>query len=356
VGRYVLSVTVHCIMGFSNTDDDDDDDDSWWSGEGFDKVHGLFREFWNGFLSLPINIPGTQLHRGMKAREELDRLIMASIDKKKKNGSWRKEIGKKGTDSSSSSSSMCALEIFLEEAQAQGVDLTPKVICDFAMGLLAGGTDTSTTTLLKCIQNLCLHPEVLGKVEEEQNMIYHNNDESSDGGGGGGGGGGVLTMEMVKQMRYTEAVIKETTRLAPTTNYVFRKAKTDFEVGGRKIYAGETVYCCLGEATRTDARWGNAHGDGDGDMFRPERWLESSDGDRQGAWLQFSTGPHSCIGERLAMTVIKVMLAVLVRGFVFGLVDPEEKIRTFPFWKPVDGMPVWVVKKGKKEKEGEGKH
>lgn len=48
--------------------------------------------------------------------------------------------------------------------------------------------------------------------------------------------------------------------------------------------------------------------------FMPSRWADPST-IRPFSYLTFSSGPRSCIGERLAMLEIKIMLIELLRGF-----------------------------------------
>ena len=79
----------------------------------------------------------------------------------------------------------------------------------------------------------------------------------------------------------------------------------------------------------------------DGEMFRPSRWLEQdSDNEKTtfrlpqvslSGWnslTSFSEGAHMCIGYRLAVIELKIVLASLVKAFVFEEVPgPPMKIR-----------------------------
>lgn len=64
----------------------------------------------------------------------------------------------------------------------------------------------------------------------------------------------------------------------------------------------------LGRSTRL---WGP-----DAAEFKPERFLpENADKIPQDVWRPFEKGPRNCIGQELAMTELKVVLALTVREF-----------------------------------------
>lgn len=58
----------------------------------------------------------------------------------------------------------------------------------------------------------------------------------------------------------------------------------------------------------------------DASDFLPERWLVEP-GHKlypvRGAWRAFEWGPRNCIGQSLAMTELRIMLAMIVREFNF---------------------------------------
>jgi cytochrome P450 len=69
---------------------------------------------------------------------------------------------------------------------------------------------------------------------------------------------------------------------------------------------------------RSDVRWSGASGSLSPSAFNPTRFL-ASEGRAQGAQLVFGAGRRSCIGAALAMADIKVLLAVMARGYGFAL-------------------------------------
>ena len=61
----------------------------------------------------------------------------------------------------------------------------------------------------------------------------------------------------------------------------------------------------------------------DGEVFRPERFLEEGYGSSQ--WLPFGIGPHACIGNKFAFSEMKILISNLIKNFKFEPV-PDLKI------------------------------
>ena len=70
------------------------------------------------------------------------------------------------------------------------------------------------------------------------------------------------------------------------------------------------------------------------DDFDPKRWLNPNDSYKSN-FLPFFSGPKSRIGNKLALTEIKILLSLLIRNFVFQPVEGLHiRRKLFPFTKP----------------------
>lgn len=74
------------------------------------------------------------------------------------------------------------------------------------------------------------------------------------------------------------------------------------------------------------------------DAFVPERFLPNSPfpSDRLDAFEPFLTGRHKCIGQRLAMTIMRLTLAKLMFAFdikAVGDVRDFGEQNTYIFWE-----------------------
>lgn len=92
------------------------------------------------------------------------------------------------------------------------------------------------------------------------------------------------------------------------------------------IKAGQVIHIPTVAINRLPSVWG------DGDAFRPERWIEKKDipgpDFLPGTWghmMTFLMGPRSCLGYRLAVFEMKVLLISYVRQFH---IEPAGEIET----------------------------
>src|ERR1700743_489203 len=65
---------------------------------------------------------------------------------------------------------------------------------------------------------------------------------------------------------------------------------------------------------------------GDHDIFRPERWLDSSRPLSPNDLAPFGAGHRACIGRNVAMMSIIKILATVWRRYDLELVDPDEEL------------------------------
>ncbi|GIM16786.1 hypothetical protein Vretimale_19390, partial [Volvox reticuliferus] len=66
------------------------------------------------------------------------------------------------------------------------------------------------------------------------------------------------------------------------------------------------------------------------EAFRPERWLNAETRPKQ--WAAFGGGGHLCLGQHVAMTEAKLLLAMMLRRFDFRMEDSGvlRKASMFP--------------------------
>ncbi|KAK0742570.1 cytochrome P450 [Apiosordaria backusii] len=147
--------------------------------------------------------------------------------------------------------------------------------------------------------------------------------------------------ELLNNMTYTTAVIKETLRLCPPagtarmappgSNFVVRTPE-----GQELCLDGMILYNCATIIQRDPQVFGDT-----ADEFMPERWLgdksgimsTSNDGDSSieegrrfpaSAWRPFERGPRNCIGQDLATIEARVIIAFVARTYDFTKVGLGE--------------------------------
>ena len=91
--------------------------------------------------------------------------------------------------------------------------------------------------------------------------------------------------------------------------------------------------------------WGD-----DADEFRPERWApDKLTEEQKAAFIPFSYGPRSCVGRNVAEMELTLIVATVIGGFDFELMDGELETREGFLRKPLSCR----VGMKKRERKGE---
>ncbi|XP_042012407.1 cytochrome P450 736A117-like [Salvia splendens] len=169
------------------------------------------------------------------------------------------------------------------------------------LDMLAGGTDTTSSTLEWAMTELIRHPTVMMNLQTEVRGIVKDRK--------------IITDEDLGEMQYLKAVIKETLRLHAPAPLLGRVAREDVTVMGYEIPANMMVITNVWAIGRDPASWEEPH------KFHPERFLNSSL-DFKGLDFRFSPfghGRRGCPGIALAIASVEVVLANLVHKFEWKL-------------------------------------
>lgn len=121
--------------------------------------------------------------------------------------------------------------------------------------LLGGGYETTGATLCFIYYFMCSNPEKLRKAQQEVDEIV---------------GDKVLTYDMLRQLKYLDACMKESLRLQHPVSLLTRFATKSTVMGGKYfIKKGQMVSGIWRHFHRDPEIWGE-----DADEFRPERMLD----------------------------------------------------------------------------------
>ncbi len=213
------------------------------------------------------------------------------------------------------------LSMLLMAGDEDGSGMSDQELRDELVTLMVAGLDTTALALSWAIHLLAHHPEVQSKLKTELSEVA---------------GSRCPTVDELKRLPFTEAVIKESLRLYPPAWIVGREALEDFEAGGVLIPEGTSVIMSQWLVHR-DARWFP-----DADAFRPERWLDGSTaGMPKFAYFPFGGGPRICIGSAFAMMEATLALAVIQQRFAFTDV-PGKQIGLWPAITLQPSTGIWV--------------
>lgn len=195
---------------------------------------------------------------------------------------------------------------------------------------IAGG-NTTWSTIIVCILNLIIHPEIQDKARAEI-MEAIGTDANGD----------VLrlpTFEDRPKLQYLEYIIQETTRWAPLSPLGVPHASITEEVyKGYRIPAGSVVYANAWAMSRDEAVYSSP------DDFIPERYAAAAEGGR-GEPLPdgpFGFGRRICPGQYLALSGVYIIMATLLSTMNMACPTDDQGERIPPrvsFSNGLSGVP-----------------
>jgi len=124
--------------------------------------------------------------------------------------------------------------------------------------------------------------------------------------------------DTLEKMNYLNAVVKESLRLYPSAAFS-RRFTCQTEVAGHTFPAGMEIMFIPQLIHLSDKYWKNPL------EFRPERWLKGEvENINQAAYLPFSSGPRNCVGSKLALLEIRVIICRLLQEFKLTFVGEKS--------------------------------
>ncbi|DBA99082.1 hypothetical protein WJX77_010814 [Trebouxia sp. C0004] len=305
--NFTFQVATELVVGFP---------ESFINKEMLARQKQLWGDWLDGFLALPINLPGFAFHKAMLARKKLLAEYKDNIMRLKDQTTRAPEGAVKP-----------AMQYFVELTEGKPDDYMSSmdVLTDVTFNLLFAGHDTTAATLTLLLRYLKEEPTVLQKLRDEQKQVIAEH-------------GKEINSTACGRMPYADATVKEILRIQIIVVEVYRRALKTFECGGYTIPKGHKMALEMFRVIEEDPRWTKTAPEMAASKFNPDRWL-SEEGRKAGSWIPFGSGPRMCLGYVFAMQEIKIMMAVLARGYDWQ-VDLTEPIKSFPIPAPIRGLPM----------------
>jgi cytochrome P450 len=201
--------------------------------------------------------------------------------------------------------------------------MTDVQVRDEAITLLLAGHETTANALNWTWYLLAQNPDKEALLHDELDRVL---------------GGRAPTLADLKQLPYTEMVVKESMRLYPPAYSFGRMSIEDVNIGGYDLPANCDINIFSYTAHR-DPRWWD-----EPEAFRPERFSpENEKLIPRYAYFPFGGGPRICIGNSFAMMEARLMLATMAQQFQLRL-KPGQKVELDPLitLRPLGGMHMRV--------------
>lgn len=255
-----------------------------------------------GTLSLPINLPRTNYHCGFQARKNIVSLLRKLVEE-------RRASGKTSYD----------MLGFLMNDDANKYKLTDEEMIDLIITILYSGYETVSTTSMMAVKYLHDHPKVLEEVRKEHMAIRERKRPEDP-----------IDFDDYKSMRFTRAVIYETSRLATIVNGVLRKTTQDMQLNGFIIPKGWRIYVYTREINYDPCLYPDPL------KFNPWRWLDKNL-ENKNYFLIFGGGTRQCPGKELGIAEVSTFLHYFVTTYRWEEVGGDELIK-FPRVEAPNGL------------------
>jgi len=302
----------------------------------------------NSILTLPVDLPGFQFHKGLQAKklifEKLEKKLRAKFNQTKEELLQDKSPG----DKSPSEVDSVLVTILKLARQEEGCDdkLTLINLQNVSLEFIFAGTQSLQCACSLMVVHLCRNPQVVDAVRNE--IKRHGLWESPLG---------EIGHENFGKLRYLAAVVDETMRVTPTIPGGIRVALKTFELGGYQVPKGWQVMYSIRLTHEHES--GRVLQDGPECQFDPDQYFHCPcrSGKRPKcrdrkcagnaspyAYVPFGRGARMCAGKNYGLLFLRILLFELVRTCDVRLSTPLRIVGA-PMTKPHKSVRVSVTEK-----------
>lgn len=253
-------------------------------------------------VNFPLALPGTKVYNAIQARKSALHWLELAANRSKK-------------AMANGAEPQCMLDEWvqiLNDPSYNGRrDFSDLEMAMVLFSFLFASQDALSSAVIYGFQHLADHPEVLAKIREEQEKVRQGDYQKP------------LTLEMIDQMTYLNAVVKESLRIKPPVTMVCcsevlrtvtptiflqipYKALKAFPISDDYVVPpGSMVIPSFFNSLHDPSVYPEP------ETFNPDRWLdpESSANQNPKNFIGFGSGPHRCIGFEYTFINIAIVLA-----------------------------------------------
>ncbi len=268
------------------------------------KVNKAITPMGIAMVSVPVNIPGTAYHKGLKGRKYLSKAFLELAVQKR---------AKPGTDFFSK---LCSA------TNEDGDTFTDQEIVDHLLFLYQGAYDTTSWALSNLVYRLAKAPEWQEKMREELKNIDLTQ----------------IDLQTLLGLKVSTMIFYEAMRMAPSVPLTIREVNEDWKISDEIIIPkGTKIWVSMAMGMKDPKYWNKP------EKFDPARFSDKRQEHKKcpHSFLPFGAGPHQCIGRVFAEIIVKMMMTALLQEFRFSVPnDYKIAISEFPIMRPKDGLPV----------------
>lgn len=198
------------------------------------------------------------------------------------------------------------LQLFMDFKNEDDSQMNDEQLVDQVINFIVAGRDTTAQTLSWALYCLDQNPRVVEKLLEEANNII--------------GSSALPTYDQVRELKYANAVFKETLRLYPPVSRNTKLAlDNDVLPNGVEITKGTMVIFSAYSLGRSKNVWKDPL------EFKPERWMDNLN-PSPFEFPAFNAGPRICLGKTMAELQGVFVLISLLKSYQFKVIDPKSVV------------------------------
>lgn len=259
-------------------------------------------------INFPMWLPTPENTEFKNKRKVLDTLIYKLISERRKTGHQKGDL----------------LDMLMESRYKDNGEAMPdNLLRDELMTIFLAGHETTATALTWTFYLLTKHTDVYQKLKKEVKDVVGDDE---------------LTLQHLKQLKYSKACINESMRLFPPVWVIGRRATKDNMVGDYLIKKDTTILISPYIVHRHHKYWKNQ------EEFDPNRWeTEEVEQIDRFAYLPFAEGSRMCIGNNFALLEAEIILTKVVQLFDFKYIgETKPEIDPTLTLRVKNGMPMQI--------------
>ncbi|RAK98993.1 cytochrome P450 [Aspergillus ibericus CBS 121593] len=190
--------------------------------------------------------------------------------------------------------------------------IPPWALTAWTTSNVGAGSDTTAILLRTIIYQLLKHPECLARLLGELQEARQQGQLSD-----------IVTWREARELRYLDAVIKESGRLHPPFGLPFERVvpPEGAVICGQAIPGGSVVGISAWAIHRDPETFG-----ADSDEWKPERWLcdEKTRRKMDNALMTFGAGRRVCLGKHISYLEVYKLIPTLFQRYEFSFAHPDS--------------------------------